>query len=82
MDGAECLNRRANRLRASSRSGAPGRMMPGIACCRWFIDDCTSLHLQIPFTGDIPWLGTRESDTLDLDRRYPSSLNWMLGLRR
>jgi RNA polymerase sigma factor (TIGR02999 family) len=25
-------------------------------------------HLQIPFTEDIPWLGLRESDTLDLDR--------------
>ena len=26
------------------------------------------LSLQIPFTEDIPWLGMRESDTLDLDR--------------
>ena len=25
-------------------------------------------HLRIPFTDDIPWLGARESDTLDLDR--------------
>ena len=25
-------------------------------------------HLQLPLTDDIPWLGTRDSDTLDLDR--------------
>jgi RNA polymerase sigma factor (TIGR02999 family) len=25
-------------------------------------------HLQLPLTADIPWLGARESDTLDLDR--------------
>jgi len=43
---------------------------------RWILTDHArrrktekrQLHLQIPYTDDIPWLGTRESDTLDLDR--------------
>jgi RNA polymerase sigma factor (TIGR02999 family) len=43
---------------------------------RWILTDHArrrqaekrQLHLQIPFTDDIPWLGARESDALDLDR--------------
>jgi RNA polymerase sigma factor (TIGR02999 family) len=43
---------------------------------RWILTDHArqrqaekrQLQMQIPFTDDIPWLGTRDSDTLDLDR--------------
>ena len=43
---------------------------------RWILTDHArqrqaekrQVQLQIPFTDDIPWLGTRDSDTLDLDR--------------
>ena len=43
---------------------------------RWILTDHArqrqaekrQLQMQIPFADDIPWLGTRDSDTLDLDR--------------